>query len=199
MLSRRRLVQAVLAEMGDRDCIVAGLGFIARDLYALAGPARDQCLYCLGSMGSTIPLALGLHLGRPDLRVLALEGDGSLLSNLGTLATSVRYGDARLAIVIVDNRRYESSGGQPSQADGLRLEAIAAATGLTTFTAIDSTELARALASWGTPGEPPVIVVAKTESGPPAARIIAEPDVLRDRFARALPGRACPATPGRLP
>src|ERR1700723_2744223 len=54
--------------------LLASTGFCGRELYALDD--RPNQLYMVGSMGCVAPLALGLALARPDLRVVALDGDG---------------------------------------------------------------------------------------------------------------------------
>ena len=75
----------VIVELAGDAPIVASLGYPAYDLFA-AGD-RPQNFYTWGSMGVASSIGLGLALARPDLRVFVLDGDGSLLMNLGSLAT----------------------------------------------------------------------------------------------------------------
>ena len=65
--------------------MVAGIGNTNFDLWA-AG-RRPQNFYMLGSMGLALPIALGVALAQPRRRVFALEGDGSLLMQIGALVT----------------------------------------------------------------------------------------------------------------
>lgn len=132
MIQRGAAIDSILAAMGERDFLVSALGYLSRELYDRAHSMQRRCLYCMGSMGSVVPVALGISLARPDVRVLALEGDGSLLMNLGTLATLRRYGSPRVRALVFDNACYESAGGQPSQPEGFEIERVAAATGLIT-------------------------------------------------------------------
>ena len=118
MLPRGVLLDQVVAGMTAEDCVVSALGNLTRDLFARTAHLRERSFYCLGAMGSVAPLALGLSLARPGIRVFALEGDGSLLMNLGGLVTLRRYGSARVRLVVCDNGCYESTGGQPSQPPG---------------------------------------------------------------------------------
>lgn len=65
------------------------------------------------AMGHTADLALGIALARPDRRVVCLNGDGSMLMTLGTLATITGSGATNLLLVVVENGSYEITGHQP--------------------------------------------------------------------------------------
>ena len=67
------------------------------------GPANQ--LYMVGSMGCVVPLALGLALARPDLRVVALDGDGAALMRMGAFATVGAYGPPQSAAPVAGQRR----------------------------------------------------------------------------------------------
>ena len=67
--------------------------------------------YFPSSMGETPPLGLGLALAQPDRGVVVVNGDGSMLMNLGTLVTIASY-PANLFLIVVDNEMYETTGGQ---------------------------------------------------------------------------------------
>ena len=66
-----------------------------------------------GAMGKTSSVALGIALARPDRRVFVLDGDGSLLMNLGTLVTIAQAAPANLVHFVYENGTYEVTGGQP--------------------------------------------------------------------------------------
>lgn len=68
--------------------------------------------YLSSTMGGAVPLGLGLALARPEYEVVVLSGDGSLLMNLGCLATVVASRVTNLTIVVMDNGLYEVTGGQ---------------------------------------------------------------------------------------
>ena len=63
-------------------------------------------------MGLAVPIALGVALAQPQRKVIALEGDGSILMQLGSLATVAAREQKNLAIVIMDNGTYQITGGQ---------------------------------------------------------------------------------------
>jgi len=70
------------------------------------------------AMGHTADLALGIALARPDRRVVCLNGDGSMLMTLGTLATITGSGATNLLLVVVENGSYEITGHQPVPGSG---------------------------------------------------------------------------------
>src|ERR1700704_6814315 len=78
------------------------------------------------SMGMASSIGLGLALARSDLRVVVLDGDGSILMNLSSLATARAAGVSNLVHVIWDNGGWEITGGQPAGSPfGVDLEAVA--------------------------------------------------------------------------
>jgi sulfopyruvate decarboxylase subunit beta len=90
-------------------CVVSTCGYPTRELFAAAD--RPENLYLVGSMGMAAPVALGIALARPERLVIAVDGDGSLLMNLGVLPF-VAAAEPRLLHVVADNGMHESTGGQ---------------------------------------------------------------------------------------
>lgn len=90
--------------------VVANLGVASWVLAEVED--RDRNFYMRGAMGGTTPTGLGLSLATDD-PVVVLDGDGSLLMSLGTLAVVAEYGPPTLTIVVWDNRSYQTTGGQP--------------------------------------------------------------------------------------
>ena len=78
-----------------------------------AGAADERHIDCTGCMGGAGGLGLGLALAQPDRRVYVLDGDGSLLMQLGTLASIAGAAPANLYHFVLVNRVYETSGQQP--------------------------------------------------------------------------------------
>jgi phosphonopyruvate decarboxylase len=102
----------VVAELLDRypaACVVSTCGYTSRELFNAAD--RPGNFYLVGSMGMAAPVALGIALTRPRRPVIALDGDGSLLMNLGVLPM-VAVAGAGVLHVVVDNGMHESTGGQ---------------------------------------------------------------------------------------
>lgn len=66
-----------------------------------------------GAMGKASSMGLGLALARPDRRIIVLDGDGSLLMNLGSLVTIAHMAPPNLVHFVFENEVYRTSGGQP--------------------------------------------------------------------------------------
>ncbi len=118
------------------------------------------------AMGHTADLALGIALAQPARKVLCLNGDGSMLMTLGTLATIVEANARNLVLFVVENESYEITGNQPIPAAG-RIDFASVARGMG-FTRVYSFEDAAsyeqqlpAILS----GDGPVFVSVRVEQG----------------------------------
>jgi phosphonopyruvate decarboxylase len=111
----------------ESTAVLASTGFCGRELYAIED--RPNHLYMVGSMGCVVPLALGLALARPDLRVIALDGDGAALMRMGAFATVGAYGPANLQHLLLDNGVHDSTGGQATVSPMISFGQIAAGCG----------------------------------------------------------------------
>src|SRR3954453_20873424 len=85
VMNRSDLTRRLVAGLNNDEAVVGGIGHTHFDLWA-AGQ-RPQNFYMLGSMGLAAPIALGVAMAQPQRTVFALEGDGSLLMQLGALGT----------------------------------------------------------------------------------------------------------------
>jgi thiamine pyrophosphate-dependent acetolactate synthase large subunit-like protein len=125
----RATATKLLADRLTDEVVVSNLGQATLDLQRLAD--RPLNCYVFGSMGQTSSIALGIALARPDVRVLCLDGDGSLLMNLGSLCTIATTAPANLALLIWDNEVHQTTGGQPTAtARGSSFAAIARGAGV---------------------------------------------------------------------
>ena len=169
--------------------IVASLGHPAYDLFA-AGD-RPQNFYTWGSMGLASSIGLGLALARPDVRVFVLDGDGSLLMNLGSLATIGSLRPVNLVLVVMDNEEYATTGGQKTPtAHGADLGAAASAMGVTrTATVRTEGELEAALDAEA------AVIVAKVRESAPTGKPPLDCVFLKQRFMAAI-GNPEPAVSG---
>src|SRR5262249_43121922 len=98
------------------EAVIAGIGNANFDL--IAAGHRPQNFYMLGSMGLACPIALGVALAQPKRGVIALEGGGSVLMMLGSLATIANARPANLTIIIWDNGIYQITGKQATATGG---------------------------------------------------------------------------------
>jgi phosphonopyruvate decarboxylase len=107
--------------------LISTTGFISRDV-AAAGE-RDSHFYMQGSMGFALGIGIGVATVRRDRPLLVVDGDGALLMRLGSLATAALASPRGLRHVAIDDRAYDSTGGQPSATRVADLGAAAAACG----------------------------------------------------------------------
>jgi len=162
--------------------IVASLGHPAYDLFA-AGD-RQPNFYTWGSMGLASSIGLGLALSRPDLRVFVLDGDGSLLMNLGSLATIGLLAPANLVVIVMDNELYATTGGQETPtARGADLAAAGRAMRVEAVTLSTPQDLRRALEA---PRTTPLLVVAKVAESAPTAKPPLDSVFIKQRFMSAI-------------
>src|SRR5256886_16549082 len=129
VMNRFDLTSRLIAKLKHEEAVIGGIGNTNFDLWA-AGH-RPQNFYMLGSMGLAFPIALGVALAQPDRRVFALEGDGSLLMQLGSLSTIATLKPKNLTMVVMDNGIYQITGAQPTPGAAVAdIVAIAAGCGL---------------------------------------------------------------------
>ena len=113
----------------EASVVVTIMGAVAAELQSLGH--RPNFFYLQHAMGLASSLGLGIALARPERRVIVLDGDGSVLMNLGGLTTLARYRPRNLVHVVFDNESLLSVGGFPTAtATGSDLAAIAAAAGV---------------------------------------------------------------------
>lgn len=158
--------------------LISNIGFPSRELYAMRD--RDENFYMLGSMGLASSIGLGLALAQQK-RVLVLDGDGSVLMNLGTLATIAHHAPENYLLIILDNCCYGSTGSQPTCThSGSDLAKMAMAAGVEEAKSISTpAELRAALHSDG-------VLVVKVEPGNADVPIIdLPPESIIERFTRS--------------
>jgi thiamine pyrophosphate-dependent acetolactate synthase large subunit-like protein len=180
-MNRLEATRVVVGHAGA-GAIIASLGHPTYDLLAVGD--RDRNFYMWGSMGLASSVGLGLALARPDVRVYVLDGDGSLLMNLGSLATVGLLQPPNFVLVVMDNEQYATTGGQQTPtAFGADLEAAARAMRIDrTSTVRTEEELADALS--GPQG--PAVIIAKVDESPPTEKPSNDCVFLKRRFMAAV-------------
>ncbi len=101
----------IIAPYLDAKVVVCNLGFPSKELFNIKH--QQSNFYMLGSMGMATPIGLGISLAS-DKEVIVIDGDGSLLMNPGSLATTAHFAPPNLTILALDNSSYGSTGGQPT-------------------------------------------------------------------------------------
>jgi phosphonopyruvate decarboxylase len=196
--TREDLVEAVAAELSD-ELVLSTTGYLSRTLFERAD--RPKNLYMQGSMGHVSSLALGAALARPDLSFVVLDGDGSVLMHMGSLASIGHYAPARFLHLVFDNGGYESTGGQPTAAEATDYCAVALAAGYRSAHSVDSVSALRlairdALRCSG----PTLLVVTGRAGALPSGRASEEipVDRLAERFEAAF-GAVSATSAGTVP
>ena len=114
-MALRDALVALRAVRRDDDVVVTTMA-AAREWMALdarAGAHPRDLVLVPSSMGLATSYGLGLALAQPARRVVVVNGDGSMLMNLGSLVSIVDAGAANLTVLVVDNGVYEVTGAQP--------------------------------------------------------------------------------------
>lgn len=125
---RSDALQAIYPELEER-VVVTIMGAVAAELYTLGH--RHNFFYLEHAMGLASSMGLGIALSLPEEKVIVIDGDGSLLMNLGTLSTMARYKPENLLHIVFDNESLLSVGGFPTAtAFNTDLAGIARASGI---------------------------------------------------------------------
>jgi sulfopyruvate decarboxylase subunit beta len=110
-MMRRDVCFRILARHITNQIVVAT--YQAAFEWLAAKPDHPLSYFSVGAMGQASSHALGLALGRPDKQVIVLDGDGSLLMNLGSLVTIAEARPKNLIHFVCENGNYEANGGHP--------------------------------------------------------------------------------------
>ena len=136
----------------------------------------------IGSMGLASSIGLGLALSRPDKDVVVIDGDGSLLMNMGSLVTIFANNPKNLTWIVIDNGAYGSTGNQDTYAQVIDLCEIAKSVGFKNSFNFEDIDLAEIIKS-----DDASFIVYNTEAGNSKAPIIdLTPIEIKDRFMNAI-------------
>ena len=185
IMNRFDLTSRLIAKLKNEEAVVGGIGNTNFDLWA-AGH-RPQNFYMLGSMGLAFPIALGVALAQPNRRIFALEGDGSLLMQLGSLSTIATLAPKNLTMVVMDNGVYQITGAQPTPAASVAdIVGIATASGLANSAwAADEEDFERLVEEAMSASEPSLIAV-RIDDKPGVGTTRRDPVQIRERFMHGL-------------
>ena len=185
VVNRFDLTKRLVAKLKKDEAVIGGIGNTNFDLWA-AG-RRPQNFYMLGSMGLAIPIALGVAIAQPHRHVIALEGDGSLLMQLGCLVTIAALKPANLTMVIMDNGLYQITGGQPTPAAGTAdYVALARAAGLAKSAWAADEEDFESLVDAALAEGGPTFIAARIDDKPGVGTTDRDPVQIRERFMHGL-------------
>jgi sulfopyruvate decarboxylase subunit beta len=183
---RSEVLKALVPVISDR-LVVCNIGLPSQELHMLDDQPSN--FYMLGTMGLASSIGLGLALAQQD-KVIAIDGDGSVLTNLGTLPTIANNVTDNYILLIIDNGSYGSTGDQPTYAGKkTSLAEVARACGCEHVVECQAEEAAAAMQDALDAGRM-TIIVCKCESGNvPVSVIDMDPVLIKDRFMREVKSR----------
>jgi thiamine pyrophosphate-dependent acetolactate synthase large subunit-like protein len=184
VMNRFDLTKRLAGQLKHEEAVIGGIGNTNFDLWASG--QRPQNFYMLGSMGLAVPIALGVAIAQPKRHVVALEGDGSLLMQLGCLATVAAQAPKNMTIVIWDNGLYQITGGQKTVSTTADLVEIARASGLAKSAWADDEDDFERLFAAALKGGGPSLIAARIDDKPGAGATDRDPVQIRARFMQGL-------------
>lgn len=180
---RSEILKAIAPILRDH-LVVCNIGIPSQELHAIDDQPTN--FYMLGTMGLASSIGLGLALSQPK-QVIAIDGDGSILTNMGTLPTIANNVADNFILMIIDNGSYGSTGDQQTYA-GLKtsLAKVAEACGCENVVEVQDKDCGQALEA-ALASEKMTIMVVKCDSGNAKMPVITmDPVVIKDRFMKAV-------------
>ena len=164
--------------------VVCNIGLPSQELHMIDDQPSN--FYMLGTMGLSSSIGLGLALAQ-DKTVISIDGDGSVLTNLGTLPTIANNVADNYILLIIDNGSYGSTGDQPTYAGKkTKLEDVAKACGCENVVTCQDVDTGKVLQA-AIDSKQMTVIVCKCDSGNIKLPVITkDPVVIRDRFMTAV-------------
>jgi sulfopyruvate decarboxylase subunit beta len=184
-VKRSDCLEAIYDELAG-CAVVTIMGAVAVELYNLGH--RPNFFYLEHAMGLASSMGLGIALSQPERRVVVLDGDGSVLMNLGGLTTLARYAPPNLTHIVFDNQSLLSVGGFPTAtATGSDLAGIARAAGIAKADTVTDLDAFATAAKAAIAADELAFLVAKVEAvGPKSFHMDLHLLENRFEFQRAL-------------
>lgn len=177
---RRADALAAIHPRLDGCAVVTIMGAVAAEMQAIGH--RPNFFYLQHGMGLASSAGLGIALARPELPVIVLDGDGSVLMNLGSLTTLARYRPRNLLHIIFDNQSLLSAGGSPTAtATGADLAAIATGAGIRRVATVDALDEFTTAFEEARRADELAVIVAKVDGSRPE-QFVTDLSLLENRF-----------------
>ncbi|MEC8420797.1 MAG: phosphonopyruvate decarboxylase [Verrucomicrobiota bacterium] len=132
LLSREAAIQILAKNLNSNDLIVSTTGMASRELYEYrqsSGGILGEDFLTVGSMGHASSIAAGIALGRPEKKVICIDGDGALLMHMGAVGVIGQSNLPNFIHIVLNNGAHDSVGGQPTVGLDINLPKIAKACG----------------------------------------------------------------------
>ena len=167
------------------ELVICNIGLPSQELYKIND--RPNYFYMLGSMGLASSIGLGLSLTL-EKNVISIDGDGSVLMNMNTLATIGNRAPANYTLLIVDNGSYGSTGDQKTFTnEGTSLKDVAIASGCKNVIECSGDETNKNLQKALADTNNSYVIISKIKSGNVSIKPIPlNPITIRDRFRKEI-------------
>ena len=179
-MKRQEAIEAVMMTISPQDAVVSTTGLISREIFEKFDSERN--IYVPGSMGLASSIGLGLAISYPTKRVVVIDGDASLLMNLGSIVTIGNKQPTNLLHIVIDNGSYGSCNEERSMSDTAHLDKLANDVGYRYVRTVNSKKgLKRTIME---SGDGPGFILVKIELG--GRRDFCRPielPAIKDRFA----------------
>jgi thiamine pyrophosphate-dependent acetolactate synthase large subunit-like protein len=190
VMNRYDITKRMVGLLHQEEAVIGGIGYTNFDLWAASASPhgrRQQNFYMLGSMGLAVPIALGVAIAQPRRKVFALEGDGSVLMQLGSLSTVAARAQKNLCIVIMDNGAYQITGGQKTSTEqGADIVGIARASGIEQSAWAADEDAFVDLIGRSLKEDGPWLIGCRIDNQKPVDTTERDPARIRDNFMRSL-------------
>lgn len=168
--------------------VICNIGLPSQELHMIDDQPTN--FYMLGTMGLASSIGLGVALAQ-DKKVISIDGDGSVLTNFGTLPTIANNVADNYILLIIDNGSYGSTGDQPTYSGKkTSLTDVAKACGCENVVECQAEETPAVLQA-ALDSNQMTVIVCKCESGNVKVPVITmDPVVIRDRFMKSIAAQA---------
>ena len=185
-MRRYEAIQLIMKQITN-EIVVCNIGHPSQELYQIKDRPRN--FYMLGSMGLASSIGLGLAMSQPE-KVVVIDGEGSVLMNLGSLTTIEINHPKNLCLFIIDNESYGSTGYQPTfTSKGINLDEIAKSCGIRkTSLCRNKDDCRRSIPASIEDTSGPSCLIIKTEKGKPdhLVPIPYDSKYIKERFMESL-------------
>ena len=145
--SRYSALEAIIQNKDENTIILSTTGKTGRELFKINDSSQN--FYMVGSMGCVSSIGLGLAIEKKEYKVIVIDGDGSLIMRLGSLATNAYYRPQNMLHILLDNNCHDSTGGQETVSKSIDFVTISSAAGYKNSVYVhDIQELDYRIKSW---------------------------------------------------
>ena len=180
---RKQAISLIIDKIGHNP-VVAANGFISRDLFEVGD--KPSNFYMIGSMGLASSIGLGIALKKKKRRIFVFDGDGNILMNLGSLTTIGSLKPKNFVHIIFDNNSHESTGGQPTSSNFIKIDKIAKSANYKVFKTHSKKQLLKFIETSKRISGPIMILVKVNNSNYKSKRVEIKPRQIKNRFMKSI-------------